>query len=148
MPRSVVTVFAAVLLPLLSGACAPAQAQRAVSAGAVAQEPPRGAARGMHSAYTGLDILLSARATAGPNPVVTAGYPRVRAVYPNSPAHQAGVVAGDVIVEVDGRDSRDTGALWLQPGVRYTLRIRRGEEEREVAFVPLPPRPRPSAPAP
>lgn len=55
-----------------------------------------------------------------------------------SPAQRAGLAPGDVILEVNGRDARREGAMLLRPGTRYTFRIRRGDEEREVALVPIP----------
>lgn len=55
-----------------------------------------------------------------------------------SPAERAGLAPGDVILEVDGRDARAPGAMRLRPGIRYTFRIRRGDQEREVALVPIP----------
>lgn len=96
--------------------------------------------------YTGL--AFSFAASVGGDRVLTQAYPVVRTVEPDSPGQQAGIVAGDVITEVDGRDSREEGALWLEPNVRYTLRIRTGEREREVLLTPLPPRDSPPAPAP
>lgn len=78
---------------------------------------------------------------ARPGGAVTEDYPVVDAVRPGSPAHTAGLAPGDVLLEIDGRDTREDGALRVQPGRRYTYRIRRGQEEREVTLLTIP-RPR------
>jgi S1-C subfamily serine protease len=62
----------------------------------------------------------------------------IDAVLPGSPAQKAGLAPGDVILEVDGRDAREEGALRMRPGVRYALRIRRGDAEKEVALLAIP----------
>jgi len=83
--------------------------------------------------YTGFSIRFSAMMTPGraatPTPLV------IGSVAPGSPAQKAGLAPGDVILEVDGRDARENGALRVRPGVRYTYRIRRGDQEREVVLV-------------
>ena len=60
-----------------------------------------------------------------------------------SPAATAGLQLGDVILEVDGVavSSPQKPLAALATGVAYVLRIRRGQEEREVTLVPDPPRP-------
>jgi S1-C subfamily serine protease len=60
-----------------------------------------------------------------------------------SPAATAGLLLGDVILEVDGVaiSSPQRPLAALATGVTYVLRIRRGQEEREVSLVPGPPRP-------
>jgi S1-C subfamily serine protease len=144
MPRSIFLLLALLLIP--SAGCASAQAQRtdgAASAAAAAPEqttPPR-----RTPVYTGLDIRHSA--SVGADGVPVPAYPVVTAVEPRSPGQQAGIAAGDQIVEVNGRDSRAERALWMEPGVRYTLRLRNGDAEREVVLVPLPTRDATSGPA-
>lgn len=69
------------------------------------------------------------------------GYPRVASVKPTSSAARAGLTVGDVLIAVDGRDTRQPGNWWadLAPGRRYTLRVRRGEEERNMEIEAGPP---------
>lgn len=141
---------AAILLAivLLLAAFAPAAAQRQDRPdGDSAAAPPTQPSRPRTPrAFTGLAISFAVRVDAGG--AETQAYPVVRAVEPGSPGQQAGIMAGDMITEVNGQDSRERGALWLQPNVRYTLRIRTGEQEREVLLTPLPPRDPPPPPAP
>jgi C-terminal processing protease CtpA/Prc len=79
-----------------------------------------------------------------PNFVIRSGQPRgtadnpptVSLVEPGSPAALAGLRVGDAIVELNGVDTRGTPLFASrEPGTRYLLRIRRGNEEREVALV-------------
>jgi C-terminal processing protease CtpA/Prc len=60
----------------------------------------------------------------------------------DSPAERAGLAAGDVILEVDGLSVHDEAVRFVfSPGVSYTLRVRRGQQEIEVTLLPGPPRP-------
>jgi S1-C subfamily serine protease len=70
------------------------------------------------------------------------GRPVITGVRPGSPAAEAGLSAGDVILSVDGQDTEERLPNFriATPGRRYILRVRRGEEEREVAIVAAPPR--------
>lgn len=62
--------------------------------------------------------------------------PTIRQVLPDSPAARAGLQAGDVIVSVNGRDGRNPPLFNdFQPGSKVVLRIRRGDDEREIALV-------------
>jgi len=72
-------------------------------------------------------------------------YPTIQDVLPDTPAAAAGLMTGDVILEVNGIDARQGGALLAKAGMRYAMKIRRGAEEREVALVPEPKRSRPKA---
>lgn len=86
--------------------------------------------------------------------IVTAGvgeqaFPVVIRLVEGSPAAVAGIRIGDRITAVNGRDGRED-ALFPQraPGTRYTVRIRRDGEEREIEFTLAPPLAQPSTPAP
>lgn len=65
------------------------------------------------------------------------GYPFVSGVEAGSPAERAGLLVGDTLIAVDGRDPRLPQPLFpvTVAGTRYVLRIRRGEEERELVYV-------------
>ncbi|MBD0320111.1 MAG: PDZ domain-containing protein [Gemmatimonadetes bacterium] len=64
-------------------------------------------------------------------------------VTPGSNAARAGLMPGDTIMAVNGRDTR-TSRMFpdRQPGTRYTMRIRRAGEDPELTYV------MPAAPAP
>lgn len=144
--RRISLVLLALLFAPATAGCAAAQSPQAPAAVSDARPPAPASQSRRPKVYTGLALSFSA--SAGSDMVITPAYPVVRAVEPDSPGQQAGIMAGDVITEVNGQDSREQGALWLQPNVRYTLRIRTGEQEREVLLTPLPPRDPPPAPAP
>lgn len=60
-------------------------------------------------------------------------YPTVQRLQDGSPAARAGVRAGDVIISVDGRDSRRLPVFrGLQHGQVLVLRVRRGDAERVI----------------
>lgn len=68
-----------------------------------------------------------------------AGPPEVTQVICDSPAHRAGVRAGDLILSVNGRHPGEPGVLTpRRPGLRFDLRVRRGERVLEVSFVSVP----------
>lgn len=87
-----------------------------------------------------------------------ADYPTIEDVIAGSEAERLGIRAGDVILKVNGKDALDPRLFhdW-KPGTRYALRLRRGNEEREVTvtvYVPeaerpsaAPSSPRPSTPS-
>jgi S1-C subfamily serine protease len=134
------------LLLFAAMGCAPARAQQQGAAASASQPSQPSQSRAPRS-YTGLRIGGSASSSdAGGAPVIA--QPVVRTVYPDSPGQHAGIRAGDVIIEVNGRDSREPRVLWMEPGVRYTLRIRRDGQDLEAVVVPLPPQPAPPTPAP
>lgn len=74
-------------------------------------------------------------------------HPRVTAITPCSPAHLAGLEVGDILLRVDGRDTRE-GAPFphAAPGTRYTIEFRRDGETRKVELVVGPQRPDPPQP--
>lgn len=62
-------------------------------------------------------------------------YPRVTSLVEGSTAARAGVRTGDVIVSVNGRDGRQSPLFRdLRPGSNIVMRVRRGDEEREIRF--------------
>lgn len=75
----------------------------------------------------------------GPNNSFT--HPFVHTVVPGSNAARAGIRVGDVILSVNGRDTRQPPLFLVrEPGTRYVLRVRRDAEELELTFVyPEPP---------
>ena len=64
-------------------------------------------------------------------------------VRPDSPASRAGLMNGDALVAIDGRDPGEPEAFFpnLAPGRHYRLRIQRGDRELELELVAGPPRP-------
>ncbi|HYD53216.1 MAG TPA: PDZ domain-containing protein, partial [Gemmatimonadaceae bacterium] len=66
-----------------------------------------------------------------------AEYPEVVSVDPNSPAQQAGIKRGDLVLAYDGKDVRTTipmGSI-LVPGKRVTVRVRREGDERDLRMT-------------
>ena len=69
-----------------------------------------------------------------PNGVMT-----IRVVAANGPADSAGLKAGDIVEEIDGRRvaSLSPGQIWrpvCQPG-RHRMRVRRGDESLEITLI-------------
>lgn len=66
-------------------------------------------------------------------------YYTVARVRPGTGAARAGIRAGDVILALNGMDAREfrnwVGLVTQEPGTRYSLRIRRGATERDIAAV-------------
>jgi len=115
---------------LVCNGCAAAQKPAVAAPAPASRAEPAAAAQ---PAYTGIAIRFAMSMT--PGRATNASHPVIDAVLPSSPAQKAGLAPGDVILEVDGRDAREEGALRMRPGVRYALRIRRGDAEREVALL-------------
>lgn len=97
--------------------------------------PEPGAAAHPPALYTGIELSVSAQREA--NGSVRLSHPTVRNVIPGSPADSAGVAVGDVIVEINGRDTR-TERSSLRPAAPNTFRLRRGDEEFEVVITTMP----------
>lgn len=72
----------------------------------------------------------------------------VTGVREGSPAAAAGFAPGDMILSVNGRDALEhpTNFRTLTPGQRYTVRVKRGSEERDLVLVPAPPQAAPARP--
>lgn len=78
---------------------------------------------------TGVSLGFSGNGT-------TFGYPHVVALSPGGSGERAGLMVGDSIISVNGRDGRQVPVFPNRtPGARYVVRVRRGGEEREVVLV-------------
>ena len=91
--------------------------------------------------YTGFTVAMTG--TPQSDGTIGLSYPIIRKVLPDTPASGAGLVSGDMIVEVNGVDARTGGSLYPIVGERYTMRIRRGDDEHEIVLIPVPKPPRP-----
>jgi S1-C subfamily serine protease len=70
----------------------------------------------------------------GPNNAYT--HPYVHTVVEGSNAERAGLQVDDVILSVNGRDASQPPLFPVrEAGTRYTLRVRRGQEELELVFI-------------
>lgn len=92
--------------------------------------------------YTGYSADNTVTATLQGTPRMLQSSPLiVTAIAPGSPAAKAGLELGDVILAVDGIDVEtvDAGAaIWpFFVGLKYVMRIRRGDEDREIVIVPI-----------
>lgn len=118
--------------------CCVARVHAQQSAGAVADTtanaPSKSQAKPSQSGYTGLVFGVKATRTAA-NTFV-ADYPTVGHVDPGSPAAKAGIKAGDEIVSVNGVDTRVKHVGLFTAGIKYELRLRRGNDELDVELVP------------
>ncbi len=98
-------------------------AQQATQTYAYPSPPARGVS-------TGFSITMN------PGPGNTYTYPIVWSVTPGSAAEAAGLMVGDTIISVDGRDMReDTFFPTKVAGTRYVMLVRRGDEEIELAYT-------------
>lgn len=86
-----------------------------------------------------------------PGPGNAYTHPYVWLVVPGSAAETAGLMVGDTILSIDGRDIR-YGPFFLVevPGTRYVMLVRRGTEELELTYIfpaakDTPPAERPAA---
>lgn len=126
---------AAVCLAAL-GAVRPAAAQvelRKLSKGSMTDS--------QHAGYVGVEYLVSVKKLPGGG--FAPGHPKVGRVDAGSPAAKAGLLAGDEIVALNGTDTRTKPMGNFAAGVKNVLRVRRGNEEREVVLIADPPHPRP-----
>lgn len=82
-------------------------------------------------------IVYQGKARLGPDGEPEwAAPPHVEAVYCDSPAHRAGILPGDVIVSVNGRDSKEPGILSpKRPGMTFDLELKRDGEIIEVSLT-------------
>lgn len=136
MPRKLCTLVLGSAALLVCAGCARAQQPASPGPAVTVRSDGSAAPAAQPRGYTGFTIRFSgAMSRAGE---VAGGHPVVEAVHPGSPAHKAGLRPGDVLLEIGGRDTRENGAMRVQPGGRYTYRIRRGQEEREVTLVAVP----------
>jgi S1-C subfamily serine protease len=88
----------------------------------------RGPALGF--SYTGSPVISES------GEVRFADFPVVNGVIDGSAPARAGIRVGDVIVEVNGQDGRKAGLFRdRRPGTRYTLRVRRGSAQEEIAWT-------------
>jgi S1-C subfamily serine protease len=62
-------------------------------------------------------------------------YPTVKTVTAGSPAERAGLRPGDVVISLNGRDGREPPFPRVDAGSTVVLRIRRGDDERELSYV-------------
>ena len=104
---------------------------------AAAQEAVTAAPTAARGANVGFAYAWSGGITVGPDGRMRKKHPpRVTQVVPGSVGARAGIRVGDIIVSVNGRDSRAMPMFGnLKPGETVVLRIRRGDEEREISYV-------------
>lgn len=104
---------------------------------------PRVGAQGLTPGPTGMVLVtrMSGRMSGQNVELSASSEVRVHSVEAASAADRAGLRAGDVILEVEGVEPsailRTLGRP--DPAARYVLRIRRGDEEREVVLTMTPP---------
>ena len=105
------------------------------------QQPPAGGQEGER-----VRINRPPKVFVGFSYTVTNGGPAVvTAVGDDSPASRAGLMVGDTIAMIDGRDSTEPGAFFpgIAPGKSYALTVRRADGEHDAVLVVAPPRPQP-----
>lgn len=127
--------LSALAMTLAFAACASAQqppAPQPSPGGAAASGTISGTRTNPRPPAASFGFALSLRS--GERPVVTG-------VDEGSPAAQAGLVPGDVILSIDGQDTLERGRRFRDatPGRRYTLQVQRGTEVREMVIVAGPP---------
>lgn len=87
-----------------------------------------------NGSHTGINV--------GGKPVFGAGgaftwaeHPAIRSVIEGSPAAKVGIVAGDILLAVNGADGRDPTALRGEVGKEFVIRVRRGAVIREFTLT-------------
>jgi C-terminal processing protease CtpA/Prc len=65
-----------------------------------------------------------------------ADFPVVTAVDSGSAPQAAGLAPGDEIIEVNGHDGREAALFRVRaPGTKYSIRVRRGTDTRQIDWV-------------
>ena len=83
----------------------------------------------------GIEILLQNRYKLTFHPALKVIYIR-----PNSPAHQAGIKVGDVLLQINGREVHELSKekvlsmLQKEPGEKIKVTIRRADQNRKFSF--------------
>jgi hypothetical protein len=96
---------------------------------------------------TGISVGFTGIERAADGTLHTVSYPSVAGLVKGGSGERAGLMVGDTLRTVNGRDARVAPIFPNRvPGARYVLRIRRGGEDREVVLV-LPAAPAPATPA-
>lgn len=85
--------------------------------------------------YTGMNISGQPHFEGGRFRWVT--HPRVATVDSGSPAYKVGIRPGDIVMLVNGVDSRVPETMMGEPGKVYVFRIRRGSEVRDYTITSL-----------
>lgn len=118
MPR-ILRVFGLLAVAVLATVAAPADAQQTVTMS--------------DSTGTWLGIYRAVRDPMEPRE--TRRLPVVRAVFPCSPAHFAGLEPGDLLVAVDGRDARRPAPFEGPLGAEYAVVVDRAGERLTFTLV-------------
>lgn len=104
---------------------------------ASAQDVSSAPARNARGANVGWAYAWSGGVVTGPDGAMRKrNHPRVTQVAAGSVGARAGLRVGDIIVFINGRDSRSMPMfVGVKPGDTIVLRVRRGDEEREISYV-------------
>lgn len=123
------------------GACVTHEERRADDSGKEGHQMSGGEpTEGYHGIIYGAEVSLAS--VDSPAGIRWKEPPEVEGVYCGSPAHEAGLRPGDVILTVNGGDARDPGLLKAErAGMEFRLVVRRNGENIQfvVESVPRPP---------